>query len=148
QALQAGAVRIGFEDVHVGVKIPLIAAPLPGALVLFSPVILLGVMFPGVGIEMAAGEDDFLAIRREVSTRCPPGAGTDAAASAGAQLHDKDLIKWIPRVSFLCLEDDLLAVRGKVAFAGADKIEGDLPDVLEVSGFELLPIGVIGPEDE
>src|SRR5438105_6744549 len=93
QTLQSGAVGVGLEDVHIRIEIPLIAAPPAGALFLFAMAVFLGVMLLGVGIKMAAGENDFLAVRREVTAGRPPDAGTDPAVLPGVEVHDKNLIE-------------------------------------------------------
>src|SRR5438132_13254440 len=97
-------------------------------------------MLPGVGIEMRAGPDDLVSRRMKKAAGRLADAGTDAAMGAGRQVHDEHLVKGIVAL-FLSLEDDLLGVRRKVAFAGAGKALGDLANVLEIGSFLALPVG-------
>src|SRR5262249_25128865 len=83
--------------------------------------------------EVAAGEDDLLAVGGEVAARGLADAGADAVGAAGRQVHGEDLVEGVAALLLLGLEDDGLAVGGEVAFAGAD-------EVLD----ELLEVGVVG----
>src|SRR5262249_43826237 len=99
-----------------------------------------GLVLLGFGIEMAAGEDDLLAVWMECGAGGAAHAGADAAEVAGLQILDKDLVERVARLLLLGLEDDFRPVRRKVAFLGADEAEGHLFDVLQVNGFCLFPI--------
>src|SRR5205807_6730035 len=88
EALEAGAVQIGFEDGHVRVEVPLITAPFLGFHFLSALLDLGGVMFLGVRIEMAAGEDDLFAVGSEEAAGGLADAGADSARLAGGELHD------------------------------------------------------------
>src|SRR5262249_22969897 len=118
QPFQAAAVGVGLENIHMRVEIPRIAAPLAGPAFRLAPLIFLGVLLPGIGVEMAAGEDDLFAVRREVGTGGLADARADPAVSARVQIHDKDLVKRIPRLLLFGLEDDLFHVRREVALPG------------------------------
>ena len=95
---------------------------------------------------MAAGEDDFLAVGREIGAGRLADAGTDAANAAGFQILHEDLIKGIAAIFFLGLEDDGFAVGREVALAGADEVPGDLTDVFQMNGLVFLPVGRLGGE--
>src|SRR5207302_11214412 len=99
-----------------------------------------GSVVPGrIGIEVAAGEDDLLAVGPEVTARRPASARTDSSITAGIKVHDKDLIERIACAFFFRLEDNLLHVRRKVTLPGTHKIVAHLADVPQVNAFELLP---------
>src|SRR5262249_50527279 len=132
QALQAGAVGVRLEDRHVGVEVPLVVAALAGLALLVAQAVLLLVLLLRVGVEVAAGEDDLLAVGREIAARRLADAGADADRPAGLQVRREDLVERVAAVLLLGLEDDRLAVRGEVALAGADEVLRDLADVLEV----------------
>src|SRR4051812_37526452 len=53
QPFQVAAVGIGLKDVHVRVEVPLVTAALP--LLLLATAVFVGLLLPGIGIEMAAG---------------------------------------------------------------------------------------------
>src|SRR5262249_23234479 len=138
QLLEAAAVGVGLEDGHVRVEVPLVAARL--ALLLLAQPVLLGLLLLGVGVEVAAGEDDLLAVGGEVAARGLADAGADAADAAGLQVHGEDLVERVAALLLLGLEDDGLAVGREVALAGADEILGELLDIGEVGGLGVLPV--------
>src|SRR5262249_27116240 len=92
QPLQAAAVGVGLEDVHVRVEVPLVGPTLAGRLLLLARLVLLGVPVLGVRVEVAAGEDDLLAVGGEVGAGRLADAGADAAELAALQVHDEDLV--------------------------------------------------------
>src|SRR6185503_341692 len=95
QALQAGAVGVGLEDRHVRIEVPLVAAAHAGLLLLLALLVLLGVVAFRIGVEVAAGEDDLLAVGREEAARRLADAGADAGDAAGRQVLGEDLIERI-----------------------------------------------------
>src|SRR5262249_10177566 len=148
ELLEIAAVGVGLEDRHVRVEVPRVAPALASTLFLLALLQFLGVFVLRVGIEVTAGEDDLLAVRPEVAARRLADTGADTAKLARVQVQDEYLIKRIARVLFFRLEDDLLAVRREVAFAGAREILGDLMNVLQVRCFGALPVSWIGGQDE
>jgi len=97
--------------------------------VVLAPLVFFGVMLLGVGVEVRTGEDDFLAVGPEETARRLADAGADAAGAAALQVGREYLVEWVAGVLLLGLENDGLAVGREVAFAGADVVRGDLPDV-------------------
>src|SRR5262249_9499184 len=122
-------VRVGLEDRHVRIEIPLIPPTFAGALLFVALLVFLGVFCFRVWIEVAAGEDDLLAVRPEIAARRLAHAGADAADSAGAQGLTENLIERISGVLFFRLEYDLLAVRRKIPLSGAREVFRHLADV-------------------
>src|SRR5207248_1886696 len=101
---------------------PLVAAALAarfvaGPLLLFQPV-----LFLHVRVEMAAGEDDLLAVGPEVGAGRAARPRADAMKDPGLQVHDEDLVERVAASLFFRLEDDLLAVGRKVALTRTDKV--------------------------
>src|SRR5205807_7526142 len=129
------------EDVHVAIEVPLVAAALAALPVLVTLAILVGIVLARLGIEMAAGEEDLLAVGPEVAAGGLAHARADAAITAAWQVHDEDLVKGIAGTLLLGLEDDLLAVGREVPLTGPDEIKGDLTNVREVRCLLLLPLG-------
>src|SRR6266545_1586708 len=101
-------------------------------------------------VEVAAGEDDLLAVGVEKGARGLADTRADAAILARLKVHDEDLIERIAAVLLLSLENDLLGIGREVALAGANKVEGELSNVLEVCAFLSLPVGAwrAATEDE
>src|SRR5262249_41493233 len=141
QTPQFAAVRIRLEDVQIGVEVPFVAAPLAGLALLLALAILLGVLFLRVGIEMTAGEDNFLSVGRKIRASGLADAGADAAGALRLEVHDEDLIKRIAGIFFFRLEDNAFAVGREVPLAGADEIRGNLADVFQMDGLSFLPVG-------
>src|SRR5262249_31754604 len=133
QAFQVGAVGVGLEDVHGRVEVPAVRPPL--ALLLLTQAGFLGPRLFCVGVGVAAGEDDLLAVGPEVGAGSLADAGADAAVGAAVEVHDEDLVERVAGVLLLGLEDDLLHVRREVALAGPDEILGELADVVQILRF-------------
>ena len=95
ELLQVLAVEIGLEDVRVGIEVPLVAAALAGALVfgLLLALLLLGLR--QLGVEMARGENQLLAVGREVAARRAAAAGADQLRLAAGQRLLVDLVEGI-----------------------------------------------------
>src|SRR5262249_34777750 len=141
EALQAGAVGVGLEDVHVRVEVPLVAPPAAALAVLLAAAVLLGVAGPGLGVEVAAGEDHLLAVGPEVGAGRLADAGADAGRAAALQVRREDLVERVAGPLLLGLEDDRVAVGREVALAGADEVVGQLADVRQAGRLGLLPGG-------
>src|SRR5207237_554597 len=132
-------VGVGLEDVHGGVEVPAVAARL--TLFALAQLVLLGLFLLGVGVEVAAGEDNLLAVGGEVTAGRLADAGADAAVIALFRVADVNLVEGVAAVLLLGLEDDLFAVGGEIALAGADEIARHLADVGEVGRLGLSPVG-------
>src|SRR5262249_39544842 len=148
QAAQAGAVGVGLENVHVWVEIPLVAAALARAALLRPAFVLRGVLLLGVGVEMAAGKDDFLAIRGEITARGLAHTRADTANASAGQVHRENLIKGVTAVLFLRLENDRLSVWREVTLAGPSEIVGDLADTVKVLGLSFGPVHRFGGQGQ
>src|SRR5262245_13641517 len=109
EALEAGSVEIRFENVHVRIEIPHVPAALLGFLFFLAKIPLGGIVLFGVGIEMAAGEDDFRAVGMEVAAGRLADAGADAARGAGLQVHHELLVERVLAL-LLGLENDRAAI--------------------------------------
>src|SRR5262249_55931670 len=140
QASESGAVKVRLKHIHERVEIPLVAPTDPRLPILFTLRELFRLMLPRVGIQVAAGEDDFFAGWMKVGASGLADARAHAPVFTTFQLHDKDLVEWVVAL-FFRLEDNLLAVRGEIALAGTYEVVGKLLDVVEMDGLELLPIG-------
>src|SRR5436853_4981171 len=87
QALEARAVGVRLENVHVGVEVPLIP-PAPALLFLLIPeLVFLGVMLARLGIEVRAGKEDLLAVGGEVTACGLAETRTHPAVLASIQVH-------------------------------------------------------------
>src|SRR5205823_5946531 len=71
------AVEIGFENIHVRIEIPFVAAADAGLFVLFLLLAFGGLRFVELGIEMARRKDDAFAIRAEIAASRAAAAGAD-----------------------------------------------------------------------
>ena len=91
-----------------------------------------------LGVGMGRGEEDAVGRRLEKSAGRLARAGRDARRFAREQVEDVYLVEGIPRLA-LALEDQLLAVRMKIAFAAPLALEDKLPRVREESGFSWAP---------
>src|SRR5579875_731550 len=140
QAPQAAAVGIGLKNIQARIEVPLVAAPSAGLTFLFAPAIFFGILFLRLWIEMAAGEEDFLAIGRKIRARGLADAGADTAHMLALQIHNENLIKGIAAIFFLGLEDNAVAVGREIALAGADEIRSDLANIFQMDGLGFLPI--------
>src|SRR5581483_10820318 len=75
QPAQVAAVGVGLEDVHERVEVPFVGAAPAGLAVLLALAVLGLLLLFGVGVEVAAGEDDLLAVGPEVAARRLADAG-------------------------------------------------------------------------
>src|SRR5262249_42719582 len=75
ERLEPGAVEIRFVDVHERIEIPDIAATLLGLLLLVTELAFKDVVLLSVGVGVAAGEDDLLAVGMKVAARGLADAG-------------------------------------------------------------------------
>src|SRR5207245_2154746 len=98
------------------------AAATAGLLVLFALLVLGGVMGFRFRVEVAGGEDDFLAVGAKIDAGRLADARADADGPARRQVLYEDLIERVAGALLLGLEDDLRPVRREVALAGADVI--------------------------
>src|SRR6476661_10567824 len=89
---------------------------------------------------MARGEEDSLAVRREIAAGRASAAGADALGTAAGQRLGVNLIERV--IERLSLIDDLLAVGREIAFARFDEAAGDLADVGKEFAFD----GFLGGE--
>ena len=133
------AIRVGFEDAHVRVEVPGVAPVSAGAAILLAQFQLFGVVRLRVWIEMRAGKNDLLAVRREIAAGGLADARTDTLRPGGGQIHREYLIKRVPGILFLGLKDDRPAVGRKITLAGPSEIEGELANVFQMNGLILLP---------
>src|SRR5690349_21048454 len=121
QAAEDIAVEIGFEEVHVRIEVPFVAAADAGFFVILLLLAFGGLSLIEMRVEMARGEENPLAIGREIAAGSAAAAGADALGANGSG-HGQDasaterlrvnLIKRI--VERLGLIDDLLAVGREV----------------------------------
>src|SRR5581483_11725435 len=106
---------------HVRVEVPAVAAALLRLLLLLALLALRGVMRLRLRVEVAAGEEDLLAVGPEIAAGRLADARADPADHAALQLHDEHLVERVLPL-LLGLEDDLLGVGREVPLAGADEV--------------------------
>ena len=148
------AIEIALVDFHVRIEIPLIASLGAGFGVGFVLPPLRGFGVGQVRIEVAAGEDNALAIGSEEAAGGAVAAGADelgfAISFSAFRLPPSDLVE-PQRVNLVehvlarhALEDDRAAVWGEVSFARLGEVESDLLDVLQAFAFDRVLGGVAG----
>ena len=141
QALDLRAVRVRLVDLHVRVETPRVAPRRRPFLAVFFPLLeLLFLVFLGVRVAVAGGEDHALAIGAEVGASGAAHTGADAEGSPVGQVLDEDLVEGVAGVLLLGLEDGPLAVGREVPFAGANEVARHLRNVLKVCRLGHLPI--------
>src|SRR5205814_1402148 len=122
------------------VEVPLVA-PADALLRVLGPLDDLGVLvLLDVGVVVAGGEDDLLAVGAEERAGGTADAGADPPVLPSVEVLDEDLVERVAGALLLGLVDDPPAVGGEVPLAGAGEVEGDLADVLEVCRLGGLPV--------
>jgi hypothetical protein len=126
-------------DVHLGVVVPRIAALLPR-----GPEVELGLLQRlRCRVVVRGREQDLRAARPEERARRLAVAGRDALGFPDVQVEHVDLIERVAWLT-LALEDEAVAIRRPVAFAGATAFHGQPPDTREEVAFLKLCRGLGG----
>src|SRR5262245_15186898 len=98
EPFQAGSIRIGLENVHVSIEVPLVATAAAGLAVFFALNILRVLQLFGIWVTVTAGINDLFAIGRKVWAGGASHARADAAVLSAREIEYEYLIERIASV--------------------------------------------------